>query len=265
MHRIDHDPKPLDAPPCVTVSVVSHGQQALIRPLVRDLDRWCAGSVARILLTVNKPEPAIDTRGLRIPITELHNAKPRGFGSNHNTAFRQCSTPWFLVLNPDVRFDRDVVSDLLRRADDSIGLLAPRIQEPGKSSFEPYRHLPTPAELLRRRLAGHRPPPRPEWIAGMFMLLRSEAFAAVQGFDERFHMYCEDVDLCARLRLAGWTFHLDESTEVLHEAQRASQASLRPLLWHLDSLRRLWTSRTFADYRCLLRDEARAQGAHPLR
>jgi hypothetical protein len=41
-------------------------------------------------------------------------------------------------------------------------------------------------------------------VAGMFMLLRREAFAQVGGFDERYFMYCEDFDLCARLRLAGW-------------------------------------------------------------
>ncbi|AEG91964.1 candidate b-glycosyltransferase, Glycosyltransferase Family 2 [Ramlibacter tataouinensis TTB310] len=226
-----------------------------MQPLLKQLQQWCAGTVSQVLLTVNKPEAAIDTGALSLPIKLIHNVQPRGFGANHNAAFKHCHTPWFLVLNPDIRMERDSIADLLHVAGPRTGLLAPRIQEPGKSALEPYRELPTPAELLRRRLPGHRPPTQPAWIAGMFMLLRAEAFAAVKGFDERFFMYCEDVDLCARLRLAGWSLQLEESVTARHDAQRASQASLQPLLWHLASLGRLWTSPAFSAYRRLLREE----------
>ena len=248
-----------EASPSVTVSIVSHGQWAMVRPLIEQLHAHCRASVARIVLTVNIPESAEVPVHWDLPLEIVHNTEPLGFGANHNAAFQHCTTPWYLVLNPDIRLERDVPADLIQHATPGAGLLAPRIQEPGKPDPEPYRQLPTPAELLRRRLTAHRPPARPAWIAGMFMLLRSEAFAAVHGFDERFHMYCEDVDLCARLRLAGWSMQLEESVTVLHDAQRASQASLRPLLWHLVSLGRLWTSHAFAAYWRQLRAEEQAQ------
>jgi GT2 family glycosyltransferase len=86
----------------------------------------------------------------------------------------------------------------------------------------------------------------------MFMLVRSEAYAQVGGFDERFFMYCEDFDLCARLRLGGWALQVVTRSRVLHDARRASQSSLRPLLWHLHSLAKVWASATYWRYRALL-------------
>lgn len=236
----------------VTVSIVSHRQWALIEPLLDQLDQWCAGVVAKVVLTVNVPEDVALKDSLRIQVERIDNAQPKGFGANHNAAFARCETPWFLILNPDIRLEGDAISALLQEANPRTGLLTPRILEPGNVTPEPYRGLLTPLELIQRRLSGHRPPSQPAWVAGMFMLLRSEAYAAVGGFDERYFMYCEDFDLCARLRLAGWHLRVSNQLQVLHDAQRASNTSLRPLVWHLASLARVWSSPAFWAYRRLL-------------
>lgn len=234
------------------MSIVSHGQWALAKPLVAQLEQYCAATVGKLVLTVNIPEVARPEPHWRIPLEVIANDRPLGFGANHNQAFRHCSTPWFLVLNPDIRLESDVISTLLRSADHGAGLLAPRIREPGQPAPEPFRSLLSPLELVRRRLPWVPEPSQPDWVAGMFMLLRRQAFVQVRGFDERYLMYCEDFDLCARLRLAGWQLQVGDA-EVLHMAQRASQASIRPLLWHLRSLAKVWTSRAFRDYASMLR------------
>jgi GT2 family glycosyltransferase len=55
-------------------------------------------------------------------------------------------------------------------------------------------------------------------------------------------MYCEDVDLCLRLQLAGYRLVEAPQARVVHDAHRASRRSLRHLVWHLRSLWRLWHS-----------------------
>ena len=247
--------------PLVTISIVSHGQWPLVEPLLEQLDRWCSESIAKVVLTVNIPESLALRNSWRFEIDRVDNAQPKGFGANHNAAFKRCRTPWFLILNPDIRLESDALSALLARASADAGLLSPRIHEPGNDEAEPYRELLTPFELVRRRKPSHRPPPAPAWVAGMFMLIRREAFAQVGGFDERYFMYCEDFDLCARLRLAGWTLQAEPSVTVLHLAQRASQAALRPLLWHLASFVKVWTSSAFWRYRELLKREAAGTNA----
>lgn len=236
----------------VTVSIVSHGQWALAAPLLAQLQAWCAPWIDKVVLTLNIPEQLSADLPLADRLVRIDNPAPRGFGANHNAAFAHCDSEWFLVLNPDIRLDSDVLAPLLAAAPARAGLVTPRIMEPGKPGPEPFRRLLTPLELWQRRRQGHVPPTQPDWVAGMFMLLRREAFAEVHGFDQRYHMYCEDFDLCARLRLAGWGLHVAHQEQVLHDAQRASNNSLRPLVWHLASFIRVWSSRAFWRYRRLL-------------
>lgn len=236
-------------PRLVTVSIVSHGQLDLIRPLLEQLDSFSSAMVDKVVLTINTPEADVlgDTT-FRFPVERIENAVPKGFGANHNQAFRCCGTPWFLVLNPDIRFDRDVLAPLIAQAAPDSGLLTPRILEPGKTEPEQHRAIITPLEILTRRRPGYVRPSVPDWIPGLFMLFRAEAYAAVGGFDERFFMYGEDFDICARTRLAGWRLQVGEDLLALHDARRASHGSLVHLWWHVQSLLKVWCSRAFWRY-----------------
>ena len=242
--------------PAITVSIVSHGQLALIEPLLDQLARYSNAVVAKVVLTINVPEPDILAgRTWAFPVERIENKAPMGFGANHNQAFTRCATPWFLVLNPDIRFDSDVLTPLLAQAAPTSGLLTPRILEPGKSTPEQHRATITPREILTRRKAGYVRPQVPAWIPGLFMLFRSEAYAAIDGFDERFFMYGEDFDICARIQLAGWQLQVGEDLVARHDAQRASHAKAKHLYWHLTSLLKVWLSATFWRYRQLEGDK----------
>lgn len=236
----------------ITVSIVSHGQQALVAPLLRQLEQHCANCIDKVVLTINLPEPdLVAGKPSQLAIQTIRNAKPQGFGANHNAAFAECDTEWFLVLNPDIRTDSNVLAALLAVAKADSGLLTPRILEPGKSIPEAHRALLTPCEILLRNRAGYTAPTTPLWVPGMFMLFRSSAFRKIQGFDPRFFMYGEDFDVCARLRLAGWQIQVAEDMLVRHEAQRASRRRGRHLLWHCTSLMKVWSSSAFWRYRRL--------------
>ena len=111
------------------------------------------------------------------------------------------------------------------------------------------RRLPTPARLLARYLLRRKHEvgegETPDWVNAAFLLLRREAYAEVGGFDERYHMYCEDVDLCLRLRGGGWRLARADAAVVEHAARRGSHRQWRHLGWHLRSLWRLWRSPAF--------------------
>jgi len=237
----------------VTVSIVSHGQLALIAPLLAQLDRHSQASIAKVLLTINIPEPDSPTpENCGFPVERIENAAPQGFGANHNQAFARCKSEWFVALNPDIRLDGDVLAPMLALARADAGVMTPRIIEPGKTAPEAHRAMLTPWEILTRRRADYVAPAVPIWIPGLFMLFRSRAFAEVGGFDGRFFMYGEDFDICARLRLAGWKIVVAPDLLALHDARRAAHKDVRHFLWFVSSVVKVWLSSAFWRYRRLL-------------
>ncbi len=223
----------------------------MILPLLRQLNAFSRSVIERVVLTENIPEPDLVTDlTVDLPVERIFNSSPKGFGANHNQAFKKCSSPWFLVLNPDIRLDNNVLKALLTQAHPESGLLTPRILEPGKTEPEQHRGVITPLEILTRRRPGYTPPKTPAWIPGLFMLFRQKTYAQIGGFDEnRFFMYGEDFDICARTRLAGWQLQVCEDLHATHDAQRASHRSHRHLYWHITSLLKVWTSVAFWRYR----------------
>lgn len=242
----------------LTLSIVSHGHGPLLARLLRDLAALPGLAQARLIVTLNLADEAFDAAAYApLQVKVLRNAAPQGFGANHNAAFRHCDTPWFAILNPDLRLPEDPFPALFEAAArwPDVALLAPRVLGPTGTLEDAVRPNLTPASLLTRRLFGRREPltvdgpARPGrrfyWLAGMFMLLRASAFRAVGGFDERYFMYCEDYDLCARLYTTGRGLALEAKAAVIHDAQRDSHRSMKHLRWHLVSLAKVWTSPTF--------------------
>ena len=70
------------------------------------------------------------------------------------------------------------------------------------------------------------------------LLVRSDTFSSIGGFDEKFFLYYEDVDLCARLRMLGHEIRQERSVEAIHDARRQSRRNPRFTCWHLASMTR---------------------------
>lgn len=237
----------------------------MVLPLLHQLNVFCADAIAKVVLTINKDEEVFHhDLGVQFPVELINNDSPKGFGSNHNQAFQHCDTPWFLVLNPDIELNDDVIGTLLAKALLTAGVIAPLVQESDEAVATIDREIITPWEVFVGQHLPRTPPSPPVWFPGMFMLFRSSAFSQVAGFDERFHMYCEDFEICARIRLSGWALQREPSTTIQHVAQRDSHERLQYLAWHVASLLRLWASKPFWVYWLHLRREPSGQTSLPI-
>ena len=255
--------------PRVSISVVSHGQGELVDLLLRDLSLHSKTAI-EVLVTVNVPEELpFDPTRFAFPVRLLSNAKPRGFGANHNAAFRKCKGKHFCVMNPDIRLEGDPFPALLACLEDpQAGVVAPLIRNPAGAIEDSARHFPTPWGILKKALrtsqeieypAGGAEPLYPDWVAGMFMLVQSRVFAEIGGFDERYFLYYEDVDLCLRLARRGRRVVLCPVAIVVHEAQRQSRRNLRYMRWHLSSMLRFFLSHRAAYLRGRSKTGARSR------
>jgi len=234
----------------ITVSIVSHGHTPWVERLLGQLQSLHGGHVRHVVVTHNLaasalPQPA---GGWPFRFTELFNAEPAGFGTNHNRAFQHCETEFFCVLNPDIELgDPQVWSRLLDQLrQPGVGCAYPVLFNPDGTLQENERELVTPLALLRRHLL-KRPQQHVDWVSAAFWLVRASAWRSLGGFDERYFMYCEDVDFCLRLQLAGWQLARADVT-VRHSAGWQSRRLGRHLAWHLRSIARLWGTPNFRRY-----------------
>jgi N-acetylglucosaminyl-diphospho-decaprenol L-rhamnosyltransferase len=242
--------------PLVTLSIVSHGDAEKIGRLLNSLRNSEPDGQFQVILTDNLGYdlPAFDS-SMGTSFEILRNQQPRGYGWNHNQAFQRVKTKYFCILNPDILFVQEVFGRLIALLEtDKAGIVAPLIVDSSAVIQDSFRALPTPTEIIRRKIPGCRlvPTPadadglvRPDWMAGMFLLLRRETYRKLRGFDESYRLYFEDVDLCTRARLAGLKLLVDTNVRIQHDAQRASSRNFRHLLWHVESAFRFYTSHVY--------------------
>jgi len=217
------------------------------------------------------------------PIRLIKNSRPLGFGANHNQALRNAASDWFCIVNPDILWCAphaglslsECESTFLRwpgvampkaqasapdeaDATDPVGVYVPVQVSPQGQRQDFARKLPLPWVLASRvfcRLLGQGAPTlgaapdlrQADWVNGACMLMSAPVFRQLGGFDTRYFMYGEDVDICLRLQLQGYTM-APIQLEVVHDARRNTVRQWRHLGWHVRSLLRLWCSATFWRY-----------------
>ncbi len=177
-----------------------------------------------------------------------------GFGRGVNRALDRVSTEFLLIVNPDCLLVPEALINLVAELDEisGAGLVSGRIFDmSGNEQRGSRRQLPGPRRILNeifrfRPGAGvdltHLPAPVEsvdvEAVSGACMLLRTEAFRSLNGFDPGFPMHFEDLDLMARLAQAGWSVRLVPSVAVSHAGGVSSRQ--RPVQVMLDKHRGLW-------------------------
>ena len=85
----------------------------------------------------------------------------------------------------------------------------------------------------------------PDWVGGMFILFPRDVFKKLGGFDQRYFLYYEDVDICVRLRLKGCEVAICSDAKVIHLARRSSHHSFKYLKWHIMSMMRFFVFSCF--------------------
>jgi N-acetylglucosaminyl-diphospho-decaprenol L-rhamnosyltransferase len=238
----------------ITLSVVSHGNAEQISHLLASLQKQEQPTIRfQLIITdnLNNDLPDFDPA----PWASLHilrNNQQLGFAQNHNNAFKISDGKYFATLNPDLIFERPVFEQLITSLHKhQADVIAPKIVDGNGTAQDSFRAMPSPFEIIRRRLPGYKFSPyqpdhagliHPDWIAGMFWLMKADVYRHLGGMDEKYRLYFEDVDFCTRARLKGMKLLVDPQIQVRHDAQRSSRRKLYYLFLHTQSALRFFTS-----------------------
>lgn len=250
--------------PDVSVVVVTHEHREQIAACLDSLRRLPDATVREVIVVDNASTDgtaevvASAYREVRL----LRGDRRRGFSANANRGAALARGRHLLFLNPDTVVYPGALDLLSRYLDEhpDVGCVGPQLVY-ADGSFQPsVRHYPdlvttlvrrTPlrwvlskSQLERRYLMLDDEPVGGDrdvdWMLGAALLVRREAFADLDGFDEGYRLYCEDIDLCWRMRQRSWGVrHLNDAVveHALGELTRKRFLTIQTA-WHFRSMAR---------------------------
>jgi GT2 family glycosyltransferase len=219
----------------ITAIVVSH-DSAQVLPACLDA---LAGEGVPALVVDNASSDDSREVGAAHGATVIANPRNEGYGRANTIGVAAATTPYVLIVNPDLELQSGAAAALLAAAEryPDAGMLAPRIVEPSGRIFLQPRSLLSPAHLNR---SGDMPIPTGDaclpFLSGACLLIRRELFLALGGFDPNIFLFYEDDDLCRRMRDAGHSLVHVDAAEARHARGRSSLPSPQRRFtarWHL--------------------------------
>lgn len=223
----------------LAVIVVSTNEARWLSPCLSSLYAHAGDLSLDVVVADN--ESTDETRELvesEFPDARVVTCPNHGFGHANNRGFETTSSRYVLFLNPDTEILEGTFAGLLSDLDarPEIGLVGVRQLAADGELFPTVRRFPSFSRYVFEALSSERFPFRARWLgereldmrqydrdiscdwtSGSFLLARREALDSAGLFDERFFIFSEEVDLCLRIRRAGWDVrHLPAMTIVHH-------------------------------------------------
>jgi N-acetylglucosaminyl-diphospho-decaprenol L-rhamnosyltransferase len=255
----------------VSAVVVSYNVRDLVQRCVASLR---ADGVERIVVVDNASSDGTAAALRADPDVDLVAlGRNVGFAAGANRGVARTTSPYVALVNPDEVVERGCTNALVAslERDPGLGLVGPRILTPDGRTYPSARTFPDlvvaaghaflylvwPGNPFSRRYRmvdwDHATARDVDWVAATHVLVRRQAWDEVGGFDEGYFMYMEDVDLCWRLRRAGWRVGYEPAATATHEIGRSTdQAPYRMIAVHHRSVLRYAARTTTGPRRLLL-------------
>ena len=240
--------------PLVSVVIVSFDVRELLLSALRALYGSSGVSLEAVVVDNASKDGSADAAATAFPqATVLRNDSNLGFGRASNRGIERSRGEFILLLNPDVMVHPDCVRTLadFLCANPKVGAVSPRLRRPdGSLDLASRRGFPTPraafyrvtllsrlfpkSSRFNRYNVGYMPESEVHEIdsgTAACLMVRRSAIDQVGAFDPDFFMYGEDLDLCFRLKLAGWKIFYVPAAVATHikgaSSRQATSAMLR--------------------------------------
>jgi hypothetical protein len=226
----------------LSVVIVSYNTRELLRMCLTSVLR--AGAAEVIVVDNASSDDSAQMVQVDFPQVRLiASTQNLGFVRANNLALRECRGDYLLLLNPDTEVRDGALQALQGFLDNHprAGAVGPRLMY-GDGALQHaafmfptllqtyFDFFPRPARLLQSTLNGRYPqnaysgrPFQVDFVLGACLMIRRTALDQIGLLDERYFMYCEEMDWCKRLGQAGWGVWCEPQATVVHREAQSSQ------------------------------------------
>jgi N-acetylglucosaminyl-diphospho-decaprenol L-rhamnosyltransferase len=226
----------------IAVVVVTYSPGDSLAAFLDSLEGATKREVDVVIVDNGSTDGAPELAARRPDVRLLDSGENLGYGRAANLGLRASDAEWTLIANPDVVLHSGAIDELVAAAErwPRAGALGPLIRTPDGAVYPSARAIPSLSRGAGHALLSGVWPSNPwttayrreneaviertaGWLSGSCLLLRRAAFDSTAGFDPKFFMYFEDVDLGERLERAGWLNVYVPSASVTHLGGQSTQ------------------------------------------
>jgi len=237
----------------LSILIVNWNTRDFLDACLHSLMRDIVGKKAEIIVVDNaSTDGSADMVRDKYPSVKLiQNETNVGYARGNNQAMKLASHEYYLLLNPDTEVTEFALERLLdfMISYPGVGAAGCRLIHPNGVVQRSVRTFPTPDVILFEALGLSKLFPRHRWFGkyrmgwwnyadlrevdqpmGSCLILRRKAIEEVGGMDEEFPIFFNDVDLCYRLKRAGWRIYFVPDATVIHHGGRSTSQVRREMI-----------------------------------
>ncbi len=245
----------------VSIVIVTHESSGDIRACLASLDAWPPSCTYEVVVVDNASRDGTADLVTRVrPTTRVvRGTRRRGFAANCNTGARCANGRVLVFLNPDTRVRAAALDALVGFLGDhaKVGIVGARLIYADGSQQASARRFPSPATTVIRRTPlrwvwrrssreGHHlmvgedlsVARTVDWVLGAALAISTNLYRELGGMDDRYRLYCEDIDLCWRTWEAGYQVVYVSDALIEHDLSELTRRRFltRASLWHVRSM-----------------------------
>ena len=245
----------------LSVCIVAYNNYKDIKNLLESMEKYTPSTLSKTIYIVDNGSRISDSNEIDDFKNFINNysdveyidaLENVGFGKGHNQVLNVLDSEYHAIVNPDIVFCEDVFSKIINWMDvnEEVGMTIPLIVDEKGNRQEVYRRELTVFDMFNRmflkeafkgRAKKHtmqdmdfEKPFDVPFGQGSFLVVRTELFQKLGGFDDNFFMYCEDADLCKRVNRVSKLIYYPNA-KVIHKWEKGSHKNKTLLKYHINS------------------------------
>lgn len=241
----------------LSISIVSYNNFNDVKHLIESIEKHTSECISKKIFVIDNADEKEKYEALSKQYSDLlylHTGQNLGFGRGHNYILDKIESDYHAIVNPDILLTEDSFSNIIdfMGQDESVGMVIPRmVDQNGDMLYVCRRELTRTdmfirmfcCKVFKKRVNYHEmrdqdynKPFNVPFGQGSFLVIRSDLFKKLNGFDDNFFMYVEDADLCKRVNHVSKLMYFPGTT-VIHKWEKGSHKNFNLFKYHLKSMR----------------------------